>query len=82
MKLTKDEARILAAALRDAKYEINDEFKGSSTDEQNNLFNALENLENRLLKFGADMRRTGRTSSNWFSDCVKRFIKTYIKSIS
>lgn len=82
MKLTKDEARILAAAIKDAKYGINDEFKGSSTNDRHNLFNALENLEDRLLKFAADMRRTGRTSQNWFSDCIKRFVKAYNQRIS
>jgi hypothetical protein len=81
MKITKDEARILAVALGDAKYRINDEYKGSSTNEQNNLFNALEDLENRLYNLSADMRRTGRTSLNWFSDCIKRFVNAYNKRI-
>lgn len=65
MKLTKDEARILADALKMAKFEYTTlSFK---------IFDKLSNLENRLDDFGKDKRRTGRTSQDDFNDCLKRF---------
>lgn len=65
MKLTKDEARILADALRIAKFEYTTlSFK---------VFDELSNLESRLDDFGKDKRRTGRTSQDDFNDCLKRF---------
>lgn len=68
MKLTKDEARILASALDDAKYELADRSIP-------NLYNKLEDLQNRLETAGKDHRRAGRTSMNDFSDCLKRYAK-------
>ena len=64
MKLTKDEARILADALRIAKFEY--------TTLSFNIFDKLSELEKRLDDFGKDKRRTGRTSQNDFNDCLKR----------
>lgn len=67
MKLTKDEARVLSAAVGDFKFRstLND----SSPE---GLFNKLEDLENRLEKFGKDKRRTGRTSQDDYNDLLKR----------
>ncbi len=65
MKLTKDEARILARAMDDFKFTFNRQYEG--------LFDKLEDLENRLEKYGKDKRRTGRTSQNDWTDLLKRF---------
>ncbi len=68
MKLTKDEARILATILTNGKYEVLD----SSII---GLYDALTDLENRLIKSASDYRRIGRTSQDDFIDCLKRFVK-------
>jgi hypothetical protein len=68
MRLTKDEARILSEAIEDVKYEWGNKPEG--------LFHKLTELEDRLGKAGKDKRRIGRTSQDWFSDCLKRFIST------
>jgi hypothetical protein len=67
MKLTKDEARILAAALEEYKYEIVNKFYDLK------LMPKLDQLQERLEKSGKDERRTGRTSLDDFHDCLKRF---------
>lgn len=69
MKITKDEARILAAALREEKYAINHR---SIT----HLFDKLEDLGGRLEQFSEDKRRNGRKSLNDFNDCLKRYAAT------
>lgn len=72
MNITKDEARILAEALSEDKYAMVDKMpKEVST----KVFDALEDLENRLTEFGQDKRRNGRTSQNDFSDLLKRYSK-------
>lgn len=68
MKLTKDEARILAAAISDFKYRIVEE-----TMRDLRCMDKLNELEDRLEEFGKDKRRTGRTSQNDWSDLIKRF---------
>ena len=68
MKLTKDEARILAAAIGDFKYRIVEE-----TMRDLRCMDKLNELEDRLEEFGKDKRRTGRTSQNDWSDLIKRF---------
>jgi hypothetical protein len=65
MKLTKDEARILASALEVAKFEFQTLPTGA--------FGKLEALENRLESFGKDKRRTGRTSQDDWSDLMRRY---------
>lgn len=69
MKLTKDEARVLAHCIYTYKYEGGKLLDGE--------FTALEDLEYRLEEFGRDGRRNGRTSLDSLTDCVKRFIKKY-----
>ena len=67
MRITKDEARILAEAMKEAKYEfVTLSFK---------VFDRLEELEKRLEKFGKDKRRKGRTSQDAFNDCLRRYSK-------
>jgi hypothetical protein len=68
MKLTKDEARILSAAIGDFKYRIVEE-----TMRDLRCMDKLNDLEERLEEFGKDKRRTGRTSQNDWSDLIKRF---------
>lgn len=70
MKLTKDEARILSAAVGDFKFRST-----QSGYVPEGLFNKLEDLENRLENLGKDKRRTGRTSQDDFNDLLKRFSK-------
>lgn len=64
MFLTKDETRILAAALAIAKYEF---------DVRGNVFDKLNELEERLYEAGKDKRRIGRKSQNNLADCLKRY---------
>lgn len=74
MKITKDEARILAAALGDGKFII---LKDSylNREENKRCFDALEKLEAKLDLFGKDSRRLGRTSQNTLTDTFKRYEK-------
>jgi hypothetical protein len=69
MKLTKDESRILAILANEAKYNLNNRHSVPG------LIDALTTLENKLFEAGKDQRRTGRTSLNDFTDCLKRFVK-------
>ena len=64
MKISKDEARILAAAL--------EEFKYHPTNRK--AFTQMGRLQERLETEAKDQRRTGRTSMDDFSDCLQRFI--------
>lgn len=67
MKLTKDEARILGAMVREQKFEVN-QYKVIP-----GLMDKLTHLEKRLIAFGEDSRRTGRTSQDSFTDCLERY---------
>lgn len=69
MRLTKDEARILAQALDEYKFNVVNEFK------MLDLFNKLHDLQYKLEMFGDDKRRHGRTTQDDFSDLLKRFSK-------
>ena len=69
MNINKDEARILAAALNDFKFRLNDFYYSDG------LFSKLEKLEVKLENFGKDNRRRGRTTQDSFTDCLKRFKK-------
>lgn len=71
MKITKDEATILAGAINIAKYE----WKPFSSEENKDLFKTLTALEERLEIHGKDKRRQGRTSVNYWSDILKRYVK-------
>lgn len=68
MRLTKDEARILAAAIGDFKYKIVED-----TLRDLRCMDKLNELEERLTEFGKDKRRTGRTSQDDWWDLIKRF---------
>lgn len=68
MNLTKDEARILSAAIYDFKYKVIED-----TSRDLRLFDKLTDLEEKLRYFGVDRRRIGRTSQDDWSDLLKRF---------
>ena len=71
MRLTKDEARILAQALNEYKYNVVNEFKEFK---ELGVFNKLHDLQYKLETFGDDKRRYGRTSEDNLYDCFKRFV--------
>lgn len=75
MKITKDEARILANALDQNKYELAQNLH--TRDDARKLIGSLELLQYRLEAFGVDQRRQGRKSHNDFSDLLKRYSKNY-----
>ena len=72
MRLTKDEARILAQALNEYKYNVVNEFNDFK---ELGVFNKLHDLQYKLEMFGDDKRRYGRTSEDNLYDCFKRFAK-------
>ena len=75
MNITKDEARILAAALNDQQYEY---YHLAETKEiANDRAHAIHDLIKRLDIYSHDERRTGRRSSNQWSDMMKRFVIKY-----
>jgi hypothetical protein len=70
MFITKDQARILANALNDYKFEVaNKEFDKVKS---RIIFNKFKCLEDYLRINGKDKRRTGRTSFDDFDDLIKR----------
>ena len=71
MRLTKDEARILAQSLNEYKYNVVNEFKDFK---ELGVFNKLHDLQYKLETFGDDKRRYGRTSQDSLYDCFKRFV--------
>ena len=72
MRLTKDEARILAQALNEYKYNVVNTFNDFK---ELGVFNKLHDLQYKLEMFGDDKRRYGRTSEDNLYDCFKRFVK-------
>lgn len=71
MRLTKDEARIIAQALNEYKYNVVNEFNDFK---ELGVFNKLHDLQYKLEMFGDDKRRYGRTSEDNLYDCFKRFV--------
>jgi len=71
MRLTKDEARILAQALNEYKYNVVNEIKELK---ELGVFNKLHDLQYKLEMFGDDKRRYGRTTKDSLIDCFKRFV--------
>jgi hypothetical protein len=72
MRLTKDEARILAEAMGEYKYKVveNPYYK------ELGVFDKLFDLQYKLEMFGDDKRRNGRTTQDNFNDLILRFTKT------
>jgi hypothetical protein len=75
MNITKDEARLLAAAIEYSKFDLNDALEWNSKEEAQSGIELFNNLEAKLEKIGDDKRRYGRKSRNSFKDLVKRLIK-------
>lgn len=73
MKLSKDEARILAHTLNDSKKSLHDEI--AFYYKEFDCIDVLTSLQLKLSKFGNDKRREGRTSLNDFNDCLRRYVK-------
>jgi hypothetical protein len=71
MRITKDEALILAAALDDYKFD----FLELLPDKPQRLkaMQVLESLQTRLVRNGKDKRRQGRSSMNSFTDVLRRY---------
>jgi hypothetical protein len=72
MRLTKDEARILAQAMSDYKYKV---VEGNNSYKELGVFNKLYDLQYKLEMFGDDKRRNGRTTEDNFNDLIKRLTK-------
>jgi hypothetical protein len=72
MRLTKDEARILAEAMSDYKYKV---VEGNNSYKELGVFNKLYDLQYKLEMFGDDKRRNGRTTEDNFHDLIVRFAK-------
>jgi len=72
MRLTKDEARILAEAMSEYKYKV---VEKSPYYKELGVFSKLFDLQHKLEMFGDDKRRNGRTSQNNFYDLIKRLTK-------
>ena len=72
MRLTKDEARILAQAMEEYKYKVVNEFNDFK---ELGVFNKLHDLQYKLEMFGDDKRRYGRTSQDDLNDLFVRFAK-------
>jgi hypothetical protein len=71
MNITKDEARILADAIRIYKLEkITLSFS---------VYDTLTTLEDKLHNYSNDNRRIGRKSQNDFNDCLFRLVDKYKK---
>ena len=77
MKLTKDEASILAEAMEDYKYKVINDYKDFK---DLGAFEKLHVLQRRLESYGDDKRRHGRTSLNSFYDLIVRFCKNKLKT--
>jgi hypothetical protein len=72
MRLTKDEARILAEAISDYKYKV---VEGNISYKELGVFDKLYDLQYKLELFGDDKRRNGRTTQDNFNDLIKRLTK-------
>ena len=68
MRLTKDEARILAEAMAEDKYKVVENTHYKELGEFDKLFD----LQYKLEMFGDDKRRNGRTTQDNFNDLIKR----------
>lgn len=78
LHLSKDEARLLAAAIGDIKFNYANTLTDTK-EESLALISRLSALEDKLAEYGKDKRRIGRTSQNNFSDLLKRLMAQPIK---
>lgn len=73
MFLSKDEARLIAICMGDAKFDFAE--KQESEEKGKKVYELVEELQNRLEEHGSDERRRGRTSQDDFYDLLKRMLK-------
>ncbi len=71
MRITKDEALILAAALDDYKFDFSELLPDKP--QRLKAMQVLESLQTRLERNGKDKRRQGRSSMNSFTDVLRRY---------
>ncbi len=76
MKITKDEAYLLASALCAAKYGMCKTNAPRHEDAVSNM-GALDAFQKKLEAFAIDKRRLGRTSVNFSEDIIGRVINKY-----
>jgi len=69
MKLTKDEARILAVTMEITKYQI--KYPSGF-----NIFESLQALEDKLRLYTKDSSYAGITNLNDWNDLLKRYAKS------
>lgn len=74
MRITKDEARILAAALEGQKYDLA-QLVGRTKMETIIAIEGLETLEMKLEAIGKDARRKGRKKQDGIREVLERFLK-------
>ena len=72
MRLTKDEARILAEAMEEYKYKV---VGSNGAYKELGVFDKLHDLQYKLEMFGDDKRRNGRTTEDNFHYLIVRFAK-------
>ena len=77
MRLTKDEASILAEAMEEYKYKVINDYKDAK---DLGAFEKLHVLQQRLEFYGDNKRRHGRTSFNSFYDLIVRFCNSKLKT--
>jgi len=77
MFISKDETLILADAINEHKFSLNDKVRDYANSRNIKSFNAFEDLQYRLEQHSHDKRRDGRTSQNSFTDVLRRFITNY-----
>lgn len=70
MRITKDDARLLHAAIYDAKYDL---VKNLTKEKALTVITELQCLENELRKNMIDRRRKGRKSADTFNDLLTRY---------
>lgn len=70
MRITKDEARILFAALDEAKFDL---VSNLEKEKANLIIKELQILQAFLITNGVDNRRNGRKSHDSFSDLLTRY---------
>jgi hypothetical protein len=70
MRITKDDARLLHAAIIDVKYDF---VKNLTKEKALTVITELQCLENELRKNMIDRRRKGRKSANTFNDLLTRY---------
>ena len=75
MKLTKDEAKVLAGLIEDSKYD--DASKKDTKEAAKLCYETLKYLQCRLRVFAEDKRRLGRVSDTSYSGALNRLMEAH-----